>query len=69
MSPADKRPKTFKVGREYDPEKVGINAVNQPDDGWTFNIDKKGNSNQGHEYGNDLSNKERWDLVEYLKTL
>jgi hypothetical protein len=38
-----------------------------------FDTSLKGNSNKGHEgsrYGTDkLSDKERWELVEYLKTL
>jgi hypothetical protein len=28
-----------------------------------------GNGNQGHEYGTDLTETQRWAIVEYLKTL
>ena len=69
LLPAGQRPKTFPVGREFDPVKVGINTVDQPDGGWTFDTGEKGNANSGHEYGNELSDAQRSDLVEYLKTL
>jgi hypothetical protein len=28
-----------------------------------------GNSNAGHEYGTTLTDGEKWDLIEFLKTL
>jgi hypothetical protein len=28
-----------------------------------------GNSNAGHEFGTDLSEDEKWQLIEYLKQL
>ncbi|GAB4194943.1 MAG: hypothetical protein Tsb002_26980 [Wenzhouxiangellaceae bacterium] len=69
LEPAASRPTQFLVGRELDPVKVGIDSARQPDSAWTFNIDEEGNSNQGHEYGIDLSNPDKEDLIEYLKTL
>lgn len=69
LQPAANRPRTFLVGREYDPVHVGINATRQPDGGWTFDTGATGNANRGHEYANDLSDAQRGDLVEYLKTL
>lgn len=69
LQPAAKRPRTFLVGREYDPVHAGINATHQPEGGWTFDTGATGNSNRGHEYANDLSDAQRGELVEYLKTL
>lgn len=69
LRPAAERPKEFQVGRELDPANVGIDSLNQPDGGWTFKVAENGNSNQGHEYGVDLNNAEKDDLIEFLKTL
>jgi len=75
------RPKTFLVGsRELDPVKVGFKSENYPD-AFRFDTSLPGNFNAGHEYGTRdktlpggsvqkaLSEEERWDLVEYLKSL
>ena len=74
----DYRPVTFNVGsREFDPYRVGLRT----DDGDNFDTRLRGNSNSGHEYaagrtpqkdGNilpALSQEQRLDLLEYLKTL
>jgi hypothetical protein len=74
------RPNEFKVGsREFDPVKVGLRAEGY--NGFTFKADKRGDFNTGHEYGTvhapavdgqvpePLTDSERWDLVEYIKTL
>jgi mono/diheme cytochrome c family protein len=69
------RPKRFMVGsRELDPVKVGFKS--NPDDyhgavpGFLFDTSLPGNSNAGHDYGTrGLSEQDRMDLVEYLKTL
>lgn len=71
------RPDTFLVGsREFDPERVGF--VSEGYDGFQFDTSKPGNDNAGHEYGtiNDkrpgitpLTEAERRDLLEYMKTL
>jgi len=74
------RPNEFKVGsREFDPIKVGLRAEGY--EGFTFKADKRGDFNIGHEYGTahapavngeklePLTDEERWDLVEYIKTL
>ena len=63
------RPKEFLVGRELDPEKVGIDAQRQTDEAWVFGTRQVGNSNKGHTYGVHLKNTEKSDLLEYLKTL
>lgn len=74
------RPTEFKVGsREFDPRKIGLRTEGY--DGFTFKADKRGDLNSGHEYGTvhapavngekqePLTDEERWDLVEYIKTL
>ena len=45
LLPADKRPKSFKVGgREFDPDKVGFKNV-----GLDFTTSERGNRNTGHD--------------------
>ena len=76
LLPAKDRPKSFTIGsREFDPKNVGFrtDAPGFPvyqartDDGKAV----AGNSNDGHEFGSaaQLSDDERWALVEYLKSL
>jgi mono/diheme cytochrome c family protein len=70
MLPEERRPKTFAVGhREFDPVKVG--PVTTPAaDTFTFDTRLKGNSNKGHDYGTSkMTDDQRWQLVEYMKTL
>jgi hypothetical protein len=63
------RPDTFKVGsREFDPKKVGLKSSDFPN-GFVFDTRHEGNHNTGHLYGTDLSDDDRWALVEYLKSL
>lgn len=69
LQPQTERPARFRVGRELDPEKVGIDGEEQPVGDWTFDTAETGNSNAGHEYGVGLTAEEKWDLVEYMKTL
>jgi hypothetical protein len=67
LLPASQRLHTFKVGsREFDPLNVGFDLASG-----TFEFDTAvvGNSNKGHEYGKQLTDEERWQLVEFLKTL
>jgi hypothetical protein len=74
------RPSQFVAGRrEFDPIKVGITAETY--DGFAFVADKRGNFNSGHEYGTEhapavkgiklpaLTDEQRWELIEYIKTL
>jgi cytochrome c1 len=74
------RPTEFKVGsREFDPRKIGLRTEGY--EGFTFKADQRGDFNSGHEYGTahapavngqtmePLTDDERWDLVEYIKTL
>lgn len=69
LLPPEKRAKTFFVGnREFDPGKVGYRSE-EAEGLFEFDTSIPGNSNSGHEYGTKLSDEQRWDLVEYLKTL
>jgi len=74
------RPDSFIVGsRQFDPVKVGFRS--QGYDGFKFNAVRRGDMNDGHEYGAGktpqldgtvkppLTADERWDLLEFLKTL
>jgi hypothetical protein len=74
LKPARDRPRTFSVGsREFDPEKVGFRTDDpsypifraRNEDGTPV----PGNSNEGHEFGADLTGGERRALLEYLKSL
>lgn len=70
------RPEEFGIGsREFDPVKVGYvsDVQNAP---WVYRVRDSagniipGNSNAGHDYNNsDLTDDERWAIVEYLKGL
>jgi len=64
-SPAQ-RAKTFHRGsRVFDEKEMGYT-----DDGaYVFDTGGSGNSNSGHDYGTKLSENEKRDLIEYLKTL
>ena len=66
LSPAKNRAQTFWRGTSvYDPQHMGF-----VDDGsFRFDVSVPGNSKAGHEYGADLADNERRDLIEYLKTL
>jgi hypothetical protein len=74
LQPAAKRPTSFSVGvRTFDPVRVGFQTdvpgfarfnVNNPD-----GTPITGNSNVGHEFGANLNDQERAQLLEYLKTL
>ena len=63
------RPERFMVGaREFDPSKVGFKSAGY--EGFSFDTRIRGNHNSGHEYGAcGMSEQERWDLVEFLKSL
>ena len=79
LSPVSERPRIFYLGnKQYDPVKLGLNT--DPLEGATeFRTDKAGNSNAGHEFkdgplgngviGRKLSEEERMEIIEYLKTL
>jgi len=67
LLPQAQRASSFKVGgMKFDPVNVGFDLA----DGLAIlDTTKPANSNAGHDYGTNLSDAERWDLVEYLKSL
>lgn len=68
LMPPEKRDKTFPLGhREYDPHHLGysLKPARAP---FLFDTRLPGNSNSGHVYGTNLTDDERWELLEYLKT-
>lgn len=77
LQPQESRPESFMVGsREFDPVKVGFRSEGY--DGFKFTTFREGDKNTGHEYGavqptkKDspvLTEEQRWDLIEYIKTL
>lgn len=69
LLPPAERPTTFAVGRrEFDPARVGF-RTDPFAGGFAFDTSLPGNSNAGHEYGTGLTDAQRWQLVEYLKSL
>jgi cytochrome c5 len=67
LLPAAQRDATFFVGNfEYDPKHVGYESTRFLG-GFRFRTSGVGNANSGHEYGTDMSDADRWALVEYLK--
>lgn len=79
LSPASQRDRVFYLGsRQYDPRDVGFRRENTGAD-FAFDTRLPGNANTGHEFrdgprgggviGPALSERERRDLIEYLKTL
>jgi cytochrome c5 len=79
LLPAAQRSKSFTLGsREFDPVRVGY-SMEQPKTAaeytpFTLDVGAKGNWNTGHEYlttneGVPFTDEQRWQLVEYMKTL
>ena len=69
LQPGAKRPGKFYVGsRAFDTKNVGL-VSGQSEGSFEFDASIEGNSNLGHEYGTDLSDDDKWALVEFLKTL
>lgn len=69
LSKPSDRPKKFKVGhRDFDLKNVGYTKDGDASSR-EFDTSKSGNHNTGHDYGTNLSDDERRQLIEYLKTL
>ena len=77
LSPAKERPKTFFIGRDLDPVKVGVDTSGASGK-FLFDTSLFGNSNIGHSFENGsgpgvigplLTEKERWTLTEYMKSI
>lgn len=78
LLPAEQRDTTFYTGgRQFDPKQVGFETTDFPG-AFRFDTTLPGNSNRGHEFrdgprtngtiGPTLTNPQRLDLIEYLKT-
>ena len=77
LSPAAERSKTFYVGRDFDPVKLGLDIAGKKE-GYFFDTTRIGNSNAGHSFeatkgpgvvGPAFSESERFALIEYLKSI
>jgi mono/diheme cytochrome c family protein len=78
LLPSEQRSKTFYIGRDFDPVKVGVDTSNNSGK-FLFDTTLLGNSNSGHSFedgpgkrgviGRLLTDDERWALVEYLKSI
>jgi cytochrome c553 len=73
LEPADRRPKSFAIGAQFDTARVGLAATQPPG---TFVLQTTGcddlassRSVCGHEYGTHLPPEDKKALLEYLKTL
>ncbi len=79
LIPAAERTKTFCIGREFDPVKVGLDITSCSPGAFVMNTSIVGNSNAGHSFqdgprgdgviGPLLKDDERWAIVEYLKSI
>ena len=79
LLPASQRSKTFYTGtREFDPQRVGYVTSSSFQGAFGFNTTVPGDSNAGHEFSNrpgsgvigpELTDAQRWALIEYLKSI
>jgi hypothetical protein len=72
LKPAAERAAVFYRGYDvYDPADVGFvtQGTEAEHQGWKEDTSVRGNGNQGHTYGTDLSADDKNALLEYLKTL
>lgn len=71
LSPASERPQSFYLGcQNYDVHKMGYRCNHLIDRNlYHYDTTLKGNSNSGHEYGTNLSIREKFELIEFLKSL
>ncbi len=71
LAPAHERPSVFYRGYDvYDYENLGFvsSGAEAEAAGFRFDTTERGNGNQGHLYGTDLSERQVEALLEYLKT-
>jgi len=67
LQPPAQRMRSFQVGsREFDAQRVGFDTQQGP---YRFDTTLPGNGNGGHAYGTALSESQKRDLLEYLKSL
>ena len=77
LLPAAQRSKTFFIGRDFDPVRVGVDTSGATGK-FLHDTSLIGNSNAGHSFENGsgrgvigrlLSDDERWAIIEYLKSI
>jgi cytochrome c553 len=69
LLPASQRPAKFFVGsRKYDPVRLGYVNEQDPLRVFPFDTTQPGNSNSGHEYGTQLSEDQKMQLLEFMKS-
>jgi hypothetical protein len=73
LTPPASRPRQFVLGsREYDVQKLGYVVAADPKapaPAWEYDTSHVGNANTGHVYGTNLSDDDKWALIEFLKAL
>ncbi len=70
LQPPDKRTKVFYRGSNVlDPKHVGFVSTGPQPGLFKYDTNLLGNSNAGHSFGTDLSDADKWDLIEHMKTL
>jgi hypothetical protein len=73
LLPPERRSPSFMVGsRKYDEKNVGYVSTESPFKDGTLIVGQAaqpGNSNAGHDYSRDMTDDDRWALLEYLKQL
>ena len=68
--PADRKSSFIMGSRTFDSKNVGFVTDQSSEATATFIADPaNGNGNSGHDFGTGLTTDERWQLIEYLKTL
>jgi hypothetical protein len=67
-APADRVARFYVGSREFDVQNVGVAATNTTN-ATEFDTSLSGNSNVGHTYGTSLSDADKSNLLEYLKSL
>jgi hypothetical protein len=71
LTPPAQRKTTFMVGsRLFDPKNVGYATDTSPFKSGKFVVDSSnGNGNGGHDFGTGLTDDQKWQIIEYMKTM
>jgi hypothetical protein len=71
LTPPAQRKTSFMVGsRLFDPKNVGFSTESSPFKSGKFEVNPgNGNGNGGHSFGTDLSDEQKWQIIEYMKQM
>jgi Cytochrome c len=70
LNPATRPASFYRGGLHLDPVKVGLSTIEKGEPGQQrVDTTVPGDGNIGHPFGAPLTDAQRWDVVEYLKTL